>query len=75
MRMLIIVLNERIYNCVERENIKGADFLCFMDKYNKQTTMLGQIPVVVFEDFIRKLKEARTPEEESKIEPVEEIIY
>ena len=46
-----------------------------MDKYNKQTTMLGQIPVVVFEDFIRKLKEARTPEEESKIEPVEEIIY
>ncbi len=67
--------NAYAHNCVERENIKGADFLCFMDKYNKQTTMLGQIPVDVFEDFIRKLKEARTTEEESKIEPFEEIIY
>ena len=74
-KLLAHLRNAYAHNCVERENIKDVDFLCFMDKYNKRTTMLGQIPVVVFEDFIGKLKEARTPEEESKTEPFEEIIF
>lgn len=67
--------NAYAHNCVERENIKGVDFLCFMDKYRKQTTMLGQIPYSEFSGFIAKLKEARTPEKENEIEPLEEIIY
>lgn len=74
-KLLAHLRNAYAHNCVERENIKGVDFLCFIDKYHKRTTMLGQIPVVDLEDFIGKLKEARTPEEESKIEPLEEIIY
>ena len=67
--------NAYAHNCVERENIKGVDFLCFMDKYNKQTTMLGQIPYDAFAEFFEKLKAARTPEIEDKIETFEEIIY
>ena len=67
--------NAYAHNCVEREKIKGVDFLCFMDKYNGNLTMLGQIPYDVSEDFIEKLKATRTPEEENEIEPFEEIIY
>lgn len=67
--------NAYAHNCVERENINGVDFLCFMDKYNKQITMLGQIPYDAFSEFFEKLKAARTPEIENEIEPFEEIIY
>lgn len=73
--------NAYAHNCVEKEKIKGVDFLCFIDrKYYKKSnkvvlTMLGQIPYDVFLDFIGKLKDARTPEEENSIEPFEEIIY
>ena len=74
-KLLAHLRNAYAHNCIERENIKGVDFMCFMDKYRKQITMLGQIPAVAFENFVGKLKEARTPEEESKIEPFEEIIY
>ena len=73
--------NAYAHNCVEKEKIKGVDFLCFIDrKYYKKSnkvvlTMLGQIPYDVFLDFIGKLKDARTPEEGNSIEPFEEIIY
>lgn len=65
--------NAYAHNCVERENIKGEDFLCFMDKNNGSLTMLGQIQYANFIEFISELKGARTPENE--IEPFEEIIY
>ena len=67
--------NAYAHNCVEKENIKGQDFLCFMDKYNGSLTMLGQIQYDVFDDFMENLKATRTSEEENEIEPLEEIIY
>ena len=73
--------NAYAHNCVEKEKIKGVDFLCFLDrKYYKESnkvdlTMLGQIPYNVFQDFISELKGARTPEIENEIEPFEEIIH
>lgn len=73
--LLYHLRNSYAHNCVERESIKGEDFICFIDKYRKQTTMLGQIPYDVFLEFVEKLKGARTPEKENEIEPFEEIIY
>ena len=73
--------NAYAHNCVEKEKIKGVDFLCFVDrKYYKKSnkvelTMLGQIPYDAFSEFVEKLKAARTPEIENEIEPFEEIIY
>lgn len=73
--LLYHLRNSYAHNCIERESIKGEDFICFIDKYRKQNTMLGQIPYGVFTEFVEKLKGVRSPEKENEIGLFEEIIY
>lgn len=51
--------NAFAHNNVDKKTIDGVEYYCLIDLYNDKYTLVGQIPITIYYEFIQNIKESR----------------